>query len=190
MSLERQQKALAQITAQVNYMRHLLDDVLIMSRAQAGKLECNPVILELGKFCEDTIQQIQIVDSDNHDVQLDYDLPDDRVALDSLLLRRILDNLLSNAIKYSPSGSTVMMKVWAEASLIYFSVSDQGIGIPQQDHSQIFDIFHRAHNALEISGSGWGLAIVNESVRAHGGEISFKSIEGKGTTFTFWLPNP
>jgi PAS domain S-box-containing protein len=191
MTSDKQKHMLMRIKGQVNYMKSLLDNVLVMNKAQAGKLDCNPTTFDLKAFCDDVIQQLQLIDEGEHDVRFEYQYPSQDVSLDSLLLRRILDNLLSNAKKYSPGGGQIFLRVWKETEYqVHFEVRDQGIGIPKEDQERLGEIFHRAANALQISGSGWGLAIVNESVQAHGGKISFTSEEGKGTTFTFSLPNP
>ena len=106
-------------------------------------------------------------------------------------LHEVCENLIHNAVKYSPSGSTVTIHLDAATeNEIAFSVSDTGIGIPKSEREKIFGKFFRASNALhwKTEGSGLGLAVVKNFVEEMGGRVSFKSEEGKGTTFLVELP--
>jgi signal transduction histidine kinase len=99
------------------------------------------------------------------------------------LLRQILSNLLSNALKYSPADSTVQFNLSFLYNKAIFRIEDQGIGIPQEDLSRLFESFHRATNVGTIQGTGLGLAIVKQCVNLHGGEITVESEVNQGTTF-------
>jgi signal transduction histidine kinase len=108
--------------------------------------------------------------------------------LDDTLIRNIVGNLLSNAIKYSPHGGTVLLSVQDQGNSLVFTVSDQGIGIPEADQAQLFESFHRASNVGAISGTGLGLSIVKEAVSCHAGEIQVTSTVEQGSTFTVTIP--
>jgi signal transduction histidine kinase len=108
--------------------------------------------------------------------------------LDEKVLRHILTNLLSNAIKYSPTGSKVNFELACQNGQAIFQIQDFGIGIPEEDQQHLFESFHRAKNVVNIPGTGLGLAIVKRSVDLCGGEISFKSEVGVGTTFIVTIP--
>jgi len=110
-----------------------------------------------------------------------------RRLLDEQLLRHALGNLLSNALKYS-AGARVTLELEADEAQLRFRVSDQGIGIPEEDRARLFSTFHRAANALEMEGTGLGLAIVKHCVERHGGSIGVESELGRGTTFTVSIP--
>lgn len=110
--------------------------------------------------------------------------------LDDSLIRNIVGNLLSNAIKYSPYGGEVDLSVQEHDGQLVFTVSDQGIGIPETDHAQLFSSFHRASNVGTIAGTGLGLSIVKEAVLCHQGSITVTSQEGQGSRFTVCLPAP
>ena len=99
-----------------------------------------------------------------------------------------MGNLLSNAIKYSPHGGTVCLRVEDQGDTLLFTVSDQGIGIPEADQDQLFVSFHRASNVGAIAGTGLGLPIVKEAVSCHAGSIAVESAEGLGSTFRVVLP--
>jgi len=108
---------------------------------------------------------------------------------DPYLLQHILVNLLSNAIKYAPTGTEIGLNLgyWDDET-VFIEVSDQGIGIPEQDQKHLFEPFFRASNTKGFKGNGLGLAIVKESVEAHGGSITCQSRPGEGTRFTVSLP--
>jgi signal transduction histidine kinase len=110
------------------------------------------------------------------------------VVIDETLMRRAIWNLLSNAVKYSPAGSAIEVRVARRGDKALISVKDHGIGVPEEDRKDLFEIFHRAHNVGSIQGTGLGLPIVKQAVLAHGGLIDFESEVGVGTTFTITLP--
>jgi signal transduction histidine kinase len=108
--------------------------------------------------------------------------------IDEKLLQHILLNLLTNAVKYSPEEGEVRFEVWEKDDVVHFQISDQGIGIPQDEQARLFEPFHRAKNVGDISGTGLGMAIAKENVDRHGGTIECHSEIGVGTTFTVTLP--
>ncbi|NEO48782.1 MAG: sensor histidine kinase [Moorea sp. SIO4A3] len=108
--------------------------------------------------------------------------------MDKKLLRQILENLLSNALKYSPNGSMVELKLTCSANQAIFKISDQGIGIPEEDQGLLFETFHRGTNVGTITGTGLGLAIVKKCLDIYQGQIDLESEVTVGTTFTVTLP--
>jgi signal transduction histidine kinase len=109
---------------------------------------------------------------------------------DAFRITQLLENLTENAIKYSPLGSAIVLKVWANDDCIFLSVSDQGIGIPAHDLPHIFERFYRAANVDDrrFAGMGLGLFICRGIVEQHGGRISVTSRAGQGSTFQVELP--
>jgi PAS domain S-box-containing protein len=192
---EKKIKHFQRIQAAVKQMIHLLNDVLLIGKAEAGKLECNPAPLDLFQFCCDLVEEMQIT-TKSHNIAFVSNMhslhinPDDcsKAYLDEKLLRHILSNLLSNAIKYSPQGGSVNFELIYQQGEAIFHITDQGIGIPVVDRDQLFNSFHRASNVGTISGTGLGLAIVKRSTDLHGGKIAVNSEVGVGTTFTVSLP--
>ena len=179
----------------VGHMSGLLKDVLVIARAEAGKLEFSPVEIDLVKFCSELTQEMQLNDSNQHKLNFIicsncFGVSASSVIayMDEKLLRQIFSNLLANAIKYSPSNSAVQFKLTCENNYAIFQVQDAGIGIPLQDQKMVFDPFHRAENVGNIPGTGLGLTIVKNSCSIHGGSISVDSKVGIGTTFTVILP--
>ena len=109
-----------------------------------------------------------------------------------MILRQALVNLIDNAIKYSPAGAEIVVRVGAgKDSQSIVEVVDQGPGVPQEHQSKIFDRFYRVDSARsrEWGGAGLGLAIVRWAVEIHGGQVSFESVEGQGSTFRVALPS-
>jgi PAS domain S-box-containing protein len=172
----------------VKRMTEMLDQVLLIGKVDAGRLEFNPSAVKIEEFCRSVLTEIRPGISANHELSLSVRLATRHALLDPVLLRRILSNLLVNAVKYSPQGGQVNLNVEGTKNDIRFAVSDEGIGIPEADRSRLFEAFHRARNIGNISGTGLGLAIVKRCVDLHGGEIGFESKDGKGTRFVVRIP--
>ncbi|RRH73227.1 sensor histidine kinase [Falsigemmobacter faecalis] len=107
---------------------------------------------------------------------------------DPVLIAQVIENLLSNAMKYSDPASPVTLQLRSEGGALYGAVTDQGIGIPEEDQPRIFERFHRASNAVNLFGSGVGLNLSRTVLALHGGDLSFTSVLGEGSVFTFRLP--
>ncbi len=170
-------------------MKDLLEDILTIGKAEAGKLDFRPARLDPQEFCQNLVEELQLTTGQNHHLQFSpqASLPP-QAALDEKLLRHIFTNLLSNAIKYSPQGGAVDFCLARVGDRLQFTVRDQGIGIPPEDRDHLFDSFHRARNVRDIAGTGLGLAIVKKAVDLHGGSIEIESTVGEGTTFYVYLP--
>ena len=195
---------LSRIQTSVNHMTELLNDVLILGKADAGKLKLNPTRINLWQFCQELIQEIQLT-TQSHNIIfqvkgcLEVDgsccqqsgTAEDKsstIYMDEKMLRHILNNLLSNAIKYSPDSDRVIFDLICQSSQAILRVQDFGIGIPPSEQDQLFDSFHRANNVGSIPGTGLGLPIAKRAVDLSGGTITMNSQVGMGTTFTVTLP--
>ncbi len=193
MSAQERDEILDSIDASVKRMTKMLDDVLLIGKVEAEKLEFVPKPIPL-KGLLDTIaleaRQAANATKSAKPVEIEtlFENCDDTVMVDEKLLRHMLGNLLSNAVKYSPNGGTVRFYAARGEKVIHLSVSDQGIGLPPEDIPRLFANFFRASNVGNIAGTGLGLAIVKHAATQHGGEISVSSELGKGTTFTINLP--
>ena len=179
---------LRRIQANAKQMGDLLDDVLIVAKADAGKLTFNPRPLDILHFCQELVEEMQLTVGAAHTITFAYRGQCTDADVDESLLRQILHNLLSNAIHYSEPGSTVHFECTHRDGKVSFQVSDQGIGIPPEDQGRLFEAFHRASNAGHFPGTGLGLTIVKRAVDLHGGTITVSSQVGKGTTFTVTIP--
>jgi signal transduction histidine kinase len=172
-------------------MTHMLDNILLIGAADANLLGFAPAPLALKGFCSELLIEAEGAVKPGRvrpEVQVRFEVTPDEVLLDRKLLRHILVNLLSNAFKYSPDGGVVRFEVTTSPGEISFLVADQGIGIPEEDLSRLFESFHRAANVGDIPGTGLGMPIVKKSAEAHGGSVSVESEVGRGTSFTVTLP--
>ncbi|HEY9669154.1 MAG TPA: PAS domain S-box protein [Coleofasciculaceae cyanobacterium] len=207
LSPEKQLTHLGRIKTAVERMTHMLDDILILGKAEAGKLEFDPKPLDVVQLCRNLVEELQLINKNQQVIYFIYHgdciLTEPNIyvrentasnsvsslpLLDEKLLRHVLGNLLSNALKYSPNGSTVQFDFTYVDNKAIFQIQDQGIGIPPEDQPHLFESFQRARNVGTIPGTGLGLAIVKQCVELHQGEITFTSEVGKGTTFTVTLP--
>ena len=169
-------------------MTELLNDILVIGSAQAGKLDFNPSPLDLVDFCDDLVEEMQLTVNSKHQLIFVSQSQNILACMDEKLLWHILTNLLSNAIKYSPDGGNVQVKLLDGDGVAVLQIQDQGIGIPKEDQVHLFESFHRAKNVGNIIGTGLGLAIVKRSVELHNGQIAIASEVGVGTTVTVTLP--
>lgn len=176
------------IKQSVQRMTEMLDDVLLIGRADSGRLEFNPKRVDLSELCAHLIDALRVGIGANHQIEFEDRLRQPNAQVDEKLLRHILNNLLSNAIKYSSTGTRVGLQVSADAHSLRFEITDQGIGIPIEDQSLLFDPFHRGRNVGTIQGTGLGLAIVKRAIDLHSGSIDFSSTPGQGTTFVVTIP--
>ena len=175
-------KAIAQIV-------QLMEDVLFISRAEAGTLKFHPTRCDVDSLCRQVIAELETSTGREHNLVFGSQQSGcTRFCLDEKLLRQILSHLLSNAVKYSSAGSPVKLEVVCQDRQVTFRVRDWGIGISPENRQKLFELFHRTSNIGTISGMGLGLAIVKHCVDLHGGQISVDSEVGRGTTFTVALP--
>jgi signal transduction histidine kinase len=110
------------------------------------------------------------------------------MMMDKKAYRTIIQNLISNAIKYSPEGGRIHIELQTNQQQLLLSISDEGLGIPEEDQRHLFERFYRASNASNIQGTGLGLNIIKKYIELLGGQISFKSTLGKGTSFYISIP--
>lgn len=185
---EKKQRYFQQIRTAVQRMQDLLDDVLLVSRAESGAIKYEPAPLDLNEFCRQLVEEIQVIAGEHYDIVFTNLGTCHHVCMDKKLMQHIFTNLLSNAVKYSPKGSWIDFEVECSQGKGVFRIRDQGIGIPADDLPRLFAAFHRGKNVGAISGTGLGLSIVKTCVDMHLGRISVTSELEKGTTFEVTLP--
>jgi signal transduction histidine kinase len=185
---EKKQRHFYRIESSVHHLTRLVNDVLVFSKAEAGKLEFNPVTLDLVEFCCELVEELQLTAAEKHGISFACLGTQQKAYLDEKLLRQILTNLLSNALKYSSKEGKIQFDLVFGQDTVTFRIQDEGIGIPTKDQAQLFEAFYRSSNVGTISGTGLGLAIVKRCVDLHKGQITVESEEGVGTTFTVILP--
>jgi len=181
-------KNIARIKKAVSNMSELLEDILILSKAESGKLSLNLNQLNVTDFCTYLLEELQPLVTDKHLVSFRAPKELLHANLDAKLLHNLLTNLLLNAIKYSPNGGNVSLELSCENQQVIFCVRDEGIGMTAEYQGRLFQQFERGANVGNIKGSGLGLCIVKHIVDLHGGTISVESAIDKGTTFIVALP--
>ncbi|MEO7391520.1 MAG: 7TM diverse intracellular signaling domain-containing protein [Ramlibacter sp.] len=186
---EERIEILDSIAAGVQRMSRMMDRVLLLGKADAGMLEFEPRRIALLPLCRQFVDEAHAQQPGSaSQVVTEFGEGLGEGNYDEKLLRHIFSNLLSNALKYSPNGGHVGFRARREGASTVFEVADEGIGIPPDEVSHLFESFHRASNVGSIQGTGLGLAIVKNAVEMHGGGIEVQSTLGEGTTFTVRLP--
>ena len=181
--------SLAKVETQIDKLSKLVSDLFDVSKIHAGQLDYAEESIDIDAFVRDIVETLQQI-SETHTLSI-HGTSHQTVIGDSARLEQVFENLVNNAIKYSPEADTVDIHISTAEDTVIVSVQDYGIGIPREHLSKIFDRFYRAHdndNSKAFSGLGMGLYISYEIVKRHGGDITVESAEGKGSTFSVFLP--
>jgi PAS domain S-box-containing protein len=188
---EWQREALEEIDLATSRLVKLTEELLDVTRLQAGRLLLQRIPTNVVPFVQRVATLLQRTTT-RHRLEVRTTRPQLLADIDPGRIEQVLTNLIGNAIKYSPQGGPVTITLREETATrtVEISVQDKGIGIPQHQHAQIFGRFIRADNAQAwgISGTGLGLYICRELVVRHGGRLWFESEEGIGSTFSLTLP--
>jgi signal transduction histidine kinase len=176
------------IDAESDRLEELINNLLDMSRLEAGVLKVDPAPVKLGRVVKTAVERVQHLTRE-HRLSLEW-RSDPWVMADVPRVLQVVTNLLNNAVKYSPDGGHVHVSGRVEDDMLTIAVADSGVGIPPREVDKIFDRFHRIQGDLarRVGGTGLGLAICRGLIEAHGGRIWVQSEPGVGSTFTFSLP--
>ena len=186
-----QEKLLSEAFASSQRMVYLISDLLNVSRLKTGKFIIEPSKVNLSKVVQEEVDQLTPT-AMTRQVQLNYSPPENfpTLILDETKTRQVIMNFIDNAIYYTKSGGDITISLVAKKDKIEYRVKDSGIGIPAAEQHKLFTKFFRASNAKRArpDGTGLGLYMAQKVITAQGGSITFKSIEGKGSTFGFNIP--
>jgi PAS domain S-box-containing protein len=169
-------------------MAGMIDNLLLMGKADAGKLAMMAKLVDLVELSQVIIGEVLSAGDEGRKIRFEHHGIDSFATADEQLLRLILSNLLTNALKYSPADRSPSLTLRRVGRHAVFSIHDDGIGIPEEDRPGLFQAFRRARNVGLVNGTGLGLYIVKHCVDLHAGTIELESAVGKGTTVTINLP--
>jgi signal transduction histidine kinase len=180
----------------------LLEDSLLVARADAGQWRLKREIVSLADVVTNAVEELEFTATDNA-ITLTVDVADafPPIYADEIRMQQVVRNLLSNALRFTPDGGQIMVSVRIEPNtnedisnehrdLVVLQVSDTGCGIPLDQQQHIFERFYQGSNtaAGRSRGQGLGLAAVKMIVEQHGGKVLVKSVPGEGSVFTCVLP--
>jgi heavy metal sensor kinase len=182
---------LASNLEELDRLTRIVNDLLTLSEAEAGRQVLTKQPVNVGKLLVDLVEQMRLLASDRNITIEVQCTPNLWIDADKLWIRRVILNLLDNAIKYSKDRGIIEVQAGRENSLIKIHVRDRGIGIHPEDLPRIFDRFYRADPARnrDTGGAGLGLALVKWVVEAHNGSIRVDSEPDQGTLFEVFLPS-
>lgn len=184
----KREKHIQKIKKSVRNLTNILNDFLSLDKLEQGKVSTSPSEFDINHFIDDTVEELRETSSNERMITVEHAEPVLTVFQDREMIRNVLINLVSNAIKYSPDGGMVFVRTRKAGNTVRIEIEDQGMGIPAEDQKHLFERFFRAKNVTNLQGTGLGLNIVKRYLDMMGGEITFTSIENKGTTFKVSLP--
>lgn len=171
-------------------MIRLVNDLLQLSKLDNTDYKLSTTWVDFGRYFHRIIDRFEMSKSRN--VTFKRIIPNESIGveIDEDKITQVLDNIISNALKYSPEGGQITFKLQVIGQFVEISIRDQGMGIPKENVSKIFERFYRVDKARsrKMGGTGLGLAIAKEMIEAHKGQIWASSEEGKGTAIFFTLP--
>jgi signal transduction histidine kinase len=187
---EKQDEYLKDIYASGQHLLSLINDILDLSKIEAGRMELELADFSLPAAIDNALTLVRERAS-RHGITLGQSI-DDRVGVirgDERKVKQVLLNLLSNALKFTPEGGRIDVRAAVNDGMAEISVTDTGVGIAPEDQEAIFEEFRQVGTAdKKVEGTGLGLALSRKFIELHGGRIWVKSQPGKGSTFSFTLP--
>lgn len=191
MPADTRERFLNVILNESDRMTKIVQDLLTLSRFDAGSFEFSFDEFSFETSVRDVYNAVRMeAQAHGHVFVLEVEPGIPRIRGDKARVEQVLMNMVSNAIKYTKDGGRITIKAGVRGGEVWCSVKDNGIGIPKDDTTKVFDRFYRVDKARsrESGGTGLGLSIAQEIVVRHGGRIDLKSRLGHGTTITVWLP--
>src|SRR5207245_4279231 len=186
--LEQRQRELISIADEgADRLSTLVTQAIQLARIEGGKFQLNRGIHLPGSLISSALRQMKgLTDGREITVSIAGELP--LVSVDAELVQMVIAHLIDNALKYSPRGAPISDGAQVSGDLGVMDVTDRGAGITEEEQSRIFDKFYRGTKERNLKGTGMGLAIAREIIRAHGQEIWVRSKPGEGSEFSFSLP--
>ncbi|RXT06272.1 ATP-binding protein [Ammoniphilus sp. CFH 90114] len=188
---DRQRKYLETIYKEASRLTSLINDFLDLQRMESGKQSYQKVKFELVALVKEVMDSFKYTTT-KHQITVNHPVVNTTIYADKEKMVQVFTNLISNAVKFSPHGGDIIVNFEENNEQLLIHVSDQGLGIPPEEQSKLFQKFHRIKHddRHQIGGTGLGLAICKEIIAEHGGNIEVKSELGSGSIFTVILPLP
>jgi signal transduction histidine kinase len=187
---EKQDEYLKDIYASGQHLLSLINDILDLSKIEAGRMELEPTDFDLPSAIDNALTLVR-ERAGRRGITLarEIDSRAGTIRADERKVKQIVLNLLSNAIKFTPEGGRIDVRATVHDGLVEISVTDTGVGIAPEDQETVFEEFRQVGTAdKKVEGTGLGLALSRKFIELHGGRIWVKSEIGQGSTFTFTLP--
>lgn len=184
---EKRTKHVERIKSAVQNLNNILNDFLSLEKIESGFAPQKPEAIQFSNFIHCIIDDLNPILKLEQTIVFNH-YGNNEMLVDNHLLKNILINLLSNAIKYSPEDKAIVLKTQCHTNILEIEVTDQGIGIPEEDKAHMFERFFRAGNSGSYQGTGLGLTIVKRYLDILGGSIRFESELNKGTSFFVLMP--
>ena len=185
----KQNEYLQDILSSGRHLLSLINDILDISKVEAGRMELQPAPTDLRFVLQNSVSLVrERATRQGISLDLDVDATIGTIEADERRVKQILFNLLSNALKFTPAGGRVTLTATGIGDAVQISVRDTGIGIRPEDQDRIFEEFQQAGPGKAVEGTGLGLALAKRFVEMHGGRIWVDSDVGTGSSFTFTLP--
>jgi len=178
-----------QIQIEVDALTQMVNELLELSKIESGRFSLDRSPVAACDLLDSASQRMQL-QAERADLTLRVECADDlpNVQIDSQRLEQVVVNLIHNAVKFTRPGGEIVLSAEAGIGEVRFAVRDTGVGIPAEDIPRIFERFYRVDKSRTGSGTGLGLSIAKHIVEAHQGKIWAESLEGKGSTFYFTIP--
>ncbi|MDX1991071.1 MAG: ATP-binding protein [bacterium] len=184
---ENQHRFIELIDEEANRLTELIDQLLDLSRIQAGTLRIHPERQHVETIIQEARSKIELL-TQSHQLLIEIAPALPPILADRLRITHVLVNLVENSVKYSPRGTSITITMQQQNGFVCFQVKDEGIGIPQEEREMVFEAFRQVERKERAKGAGLGLAICKGLILAHGGSIWVEDRETTGTTIAFTLP--
>jgi signal transduction histidine kinase/ActR/RegA family two-component response regulator len=187
---ERQDEYLHDIRNSGRHLLELLNEILDLSKVEAGQMVLEPSTFGVSSVVESTLAMVR-ERATRHAIALSVQIADDidTIEADELRFKQVVLNLLSNAVKFTPDGGSVSVRAYREGTDLFVTVTDTGIGVPPEDQERIFESFQQGRRgAPKEEGTGLGLTLSRRIVELFGGRMWLESTPGGGSTFGFSVP--
>ncbi|PWJ44204.1 sensor histidine kinase [Sediminitomix flava] len=185
--LDKTSRQFENIYGAIDTLTNIMERMLNYESIQANNVNFNPKMLELQSFIQKIINNYPTTKK-TQKIDLTYTGTARQIQADPILMEHCISNLISNAVKYDPQHRFPNINICFTKDNVQISISDKGLGIPEEQQKELFSPFFRAKNVANIKGTGVGLFVVKNFIELHDGQITVKSKEGEGTTFKLSLP--